>query len=98
MEFDPVVAARTAADLDALADRLEAGLQADTPALSVAAPGIDEVSLRAATTLTEVGASFDSSGNLGVQELRKLAATLRAQSRGLSRMDSDNAADLGATA
>ncbi|WP_227984296.1 PE family protein [Nocardia spumae] len=98
MEFDPVVAARTAADLDALADRLEAGLRADTPALAVAAPGVDEVSRRSAATLTEVGASFDSSGGLGVQELRKLAATLRAQAHGLTQMDADNAADLGASA
>ncbi|NKY50394.1 PE family protein [Nocardia vermiculata] len=94
MEFDPVVAARTAADLDALADRMEAGLRADTPALSVAAPGTDEVSRRAAATMTEVGTSFDASSALGVRELRKLAATLRAQGRGLTRMDADNAADL----
>ncbi|MEV5649105.1 PE domain-containing protein [Nocardia sp. NPDC052254] len=98
MEFDPVVAARTAADLDALADRLEAGLQADAPALTIDAPGVDEVSRRAAATLTEVGVSFDSSGGLGVRELRKLAATLRAQARGLTRMDAENAADLGASA
>ncbi|MEU6561150.1 PE family protein [Nocardia nova] len=98
MEFDPVVAARTATDLDALADRLEAGLKADTPALKVDAPGLDEVSRRAAATLTDVGVSFDSSSVMGVQELRKLAATLRAQARGLTRMDADNAADLGASA
>ncbi len=97
MEFDPVAAARTAADLDALADRLEDGLRADAPALKIDAPGVDEVSRRAAATLTEVGVSFDSSSGLGVQELRKLAATLRAQARGMTQMDADNAADLGAS-
>lgn len=97
MEFDPDVAARTAADLDALADRLASGLAADTPVLTVPAPGSDEVSQRAATTLSEVGTSFASSSELGVQELRKLAATVRAQAHGLSGMDAGNAADIGAS-
>ncbi|MBO0853862.1 MAG: PE family protein [Nocardia sp.] len=98
MEFDPATAARTAADLDALADRLAVGLRVDGPALSVPAPGADPVSRHTATTLTDVAASFESASDKGVLEMRKLAATLRAQAHGLSRMDSDNAVELGTRA
>ncbi|MGN2641608.1 PE family protein [Nocardia takedensis] len=98
MEFDPVEAMRVATELDSLADRLEAELRSGAPARAVAAPGLDEVSLRAAATLQEVSGSFDTSADSGILELRRLAASLRSQSRELSLMDSANAADLGAMA
>ena len=98
MEFDPVEAMRVAAELDSLADRLDADLRSGAPARAVAAPGLDEVSQRAADTLQQVSASFDTAADSGVLELRRLAATLRSQSRELSLMDSANAAELGATA
>lgn len=97
MEFDPARAHRTAADLDALADRLEADLRTNAPALSVPAPGADEVSQRAAATLRDVASSYGVSADAGVLELRKLAAGLRSQSRQLTTMDADNAADVGST-
>ncbi|WP_019926185.1 PE family protein [Nocardia sp. BMG111209] len=96
MEFDPVRADRAAADLDALADRLDVDLRVRRPALAVSAPGTDEVSRRAALTLSEVAADYGDRAASGVLELRKLAATLRAQSRSLAGMESDNAAALGA--
>lgn len=98
MEFDPTLAIRIATDLDDLANRLESDLRANASALAAPAPGLDEVSLRAAATLGEVASSFDLTSTSGVVELRRLAATLRAQSRELVGMDSGNAVDFGTPA
>lgn len=98
MRFDPVEAARMATELDALAARLEADMTSHNPALAAAAPGADEVSRQAADTLRAVAQDFGFSAETGVLELRRLAATLRVQSKGLAEMDLGNAADLGAPA
>ncbi|HLS76882.1 MAG TPA: PE domain-containing protein [Nocardia sp.] len=95
MEFDPVRAARAAAALDALAARLEQDLTVHGPALSVPAPGMDEVSARVAQTLSTVGADYRAAADAGVLEMRKLAATLRSQSSDMVRMDAGNATELG---
>lgn len=96
MEFDPTRARRSATDLDALAARLEADLALHVPALTVPAAATDEVSVRAAQTLTGVGASYEEAARAGILEMRKLAATLRSQSSDLVRMDDENAAGFGA--
>jgi hypothetical protein len=98
MEFDPVLAHKTATDLDALADRLEADLRANAPRLAVETAGADEVSVRAAHTLRTVAASFDETAAAGVLELRKLAAALRSQAQRLLVMDIDNADGFKASA
>ncbi|WP_040794558.1 PE domain-containing protein [Nocardia higoensis] len=98
MHFDPLETVRMAAELDELAARLEADLRTHDTALMVPAPGFDEVSGHAAATLRAVAADFDLSAHGGVLELRRLAATLRAQARELTGMDADNAAGLGAPA
>ncbi|GAB2669643.1 PE family protein [Nocardia goodfellowii] len=97
MEFDRVGAVKSATALDALADRLEADLKANTPALAVEAAGLDEVSQRAAETLRGVAASYDEAATAGVLELRKLAAALRSQSQQLLAMDTENVAGLGSS-
>ncbi|MEU8896853.1 PE family protein [Nocardia sp. NPDC048505] len=97
MEFDRAGAVKSATALDALADRLEADLKANTPALAVEAAGLDEVSQRAAQTLRGVAASYDEAATAGVLELRKLAASLRSQSQQLVAMDSENSAGFGAS-
>ncbi|WP_431953540.1 PE family protein [Nocardia lijiangensis] len=97
MEFDPTRAYKSATDLDALADRLEADLKANTPALAAHPAGLDEVSLRASETLSDVAASYDEAAVAGILELRKLAAALRSQSQSLLVMDADNAAGVGAS-
>ncbi|MFI1915067.1 PE domain-containing protein [Nocardia sp. NPDC020380] len=79
LRFDASTARDAASQLDALADRLESGLQVEQVKLDLTPAGADEVSVRAAQTLTAVAASFVSSGGDGVIELRTLAATLRNQ-------------------
>ncbi|WP_181699428.1 PE family protein [Nocardia sp. GTS18] len=80
IRFDSVAAANAAAQLDALAQRLENDLRLEQHALSPAPAGSDAVSVRAAQTLTTVGESFQRNLIDGVLELRKIAANLRAQS------------------
>lgn len=79
LRFDASTARDAASQLDALADRLASGLQVEQVKLDLTPAGADEVSVRAAQTLTAVAASFVSSGSDGVTELRTLAATLRNQ-------------------
>jgi tetrahydromethanopterin S-methyltransferase subunit B len=73
---------RAAIDLDHLADQVEAALAQHQPALAVMAAGRDEVSTAAATTLTTVAETFAEGTAVGVHELRKIAAVLRAQASG----------------
>lgn len=80
IRFDSAAAVNAAAQLDALAQRLENDLGVEQHALSPAPAGIDDVSLRAAQTLTTVGESFQRTVIDGVLELHKIAANLRAQS------------------
>ncbi|MGW4117294.1 PE family protein [Nocardia sp. NPDC004711] len=93
VRFDADTVLSAAADLDAMADRLEAALGADTQALSVPAAGSDKVSLAAADTLTTVGASFVTQSGLGVDELRKLAAVVRNQANTFGQVEVDNSTD-----
>ncbi|MEU1980937.1 PE family protein [Nocardia sp. NPDC019395] len=91
MHFDPIQAHRSSTDLDALAGRLEDVLKVNSPALAVAPVALDEVSIRAADTLTGIASSYDDAAARGVHEIRKLAAALRSQSDQVLRMDGDNA-------
>ncbi|MFB8002168.1 PE family protein [Nocardia sp. NPDC056000] len=79
VRFDASSALQAAMQLDALADRIANGLSAEQTKLEIAPAGADEVSTRAAQTLNSVAASFQTSGGTGVDEVRKLAAALRAQ-------------------
>ncbi|WP_040774466.1 PE family protein [Nocardia pneumoniae] len=97
MEFDPTQARKSAADLDALAARLDSDLRQSLPALAVEPAGLDEVSGRAAETLRGVASSYDEAASAGVLEIRKLAAALRSHTDVLVRMEDDNAAGFGAS-
>ncbi|MEU0504992.1 PE family protein [Nocardia sp. NPDC005998] len=90
--FDPAAARGAAAGLDGLAQRLEDELRAAEPPLTVAPAGADEVSLRAAQSMNGVTDSYTTSAAAGVQEIRKLAAALRAQAGHYEQIDSDSAA------
>ncbi|WP_306360377.1 PE family protein [Nocardia sp. CC227C] len=94
VSFDPVAARDVAAQLDELADRLSAGLLGEQAKLNIMPAGADEVSVRASSTLNAVAATFQERGGLGVDELRKLAATLRAQSTRFSEAEERSVADL----
>jgi hypothetical protein len=95
VEFDPVQARNSADRLDALADRLDASLRTNHPAVFVEPAAVDEVSIRAARTLNGVAVEYHTSAMRGVEELRKLAATLRFQSRHLSGTEAASAASFG---
>lgn len=95
--FDPVAAGQAAVRLDALADRMERDLRADEPVLTVAPGGLDEVSVRAAQTMTDVATSFSDSAFGGILELRKLAATLRSQSMLFGAAEDASAAEFDGT-
>jgi PE family len=64
--------------LDELADRVDKLMQAEAPNLAVTASGRDEVSQRVAATLNDVNAAFAKSVGQGTNEIREVAATLRA--------------------
>ncbi|MGA6205420.1 PE family protein [Nocardia testacea] len=91
MEYAPDLARSAGGELDALADRLETALRVDGPLLHIAPAGADEVSVGAAQTLSRVGDSYTTSGELFVHELRKLAAAVRAQAVGMREMEQTNA-------
>ena len=67
-----------AGQLDALADRIEKLMQTEAPNLTVVASGRDEVSQRVASTLNDVHSDFAKSSGQGANEVREIAATLRA--------------------
>ncbi|MEC3919253.1 PE family protein [Nocardia sp. CDC160] len=93
MEFDTIQAVRSAADLDSLADRLEASLRLNGWALTVKPAGNDEVSVRAAQTLGDVADSFAQATEAGIKHLRQLADGLRSVAGAVVQMDSNNAAE-----
>ncbi|MEV6323754.1 PE family protein [Nocardia sp. NPDC051787] len=95
VSFDPAAALDAATRLDGLADRLAADLRISEGALTVAPAGRDEVSERAAATMTSVADSFGETAAAGINELRKVAAELRAQTDRFGRMESENAAEFG---
>lgn len=95
VRFDPVAAGKASSGLDALADRLAADLRAVQDTLTVPPAGVDEVSGRASQTHNDVAASYLTSAQAGVQEMRKLAATLRLSTTQFDGMETDNVVDLG---
>jgi hypothetical protein len=64
--------------LDQLASRAEKLMQDEASNLTVTSPGRDEVSRQVASTLNEVHAQFDKFSDQGTNEIREIAATLRA--------------------
>ena len=64
--------------LDELASRAEKLMKAEATNLTVDAAGRDEVSGRVASTLNDVHADFRKMTDQGANEIREIAATLRA--------------------
>ncbi|WP_228812586.1 PE family protein [Nocardia flavorosea] len=95
VRFDPAAAGKASSGLDSLADRLAAELTAVQDALTVGPAGVDEVSGRASQTHNDVAVSYLTSAQASVQEMRKLAATLRLGTSRFDGMETDNAANLG---
>jgi hypothetical protein len=95
VRFDAAATRDAAIRLDGLADRLENELRAGEVSLKIAPAGIDEVSLRAAQTMSDVAGSYTDSAAAGVHELRKLAATLRTQAHQFDRSEGDSVESFG---
>lgn len=95
VRFDPVAAGKASSGLDSLADRLAADLDAVQQALTVVPAGADEVSGRASQTHNDVATSYLTSAQASVQEMRKLAATLRLSTARFAGMETDNVGDFG---
>lgn len=90
VRFDSASALKAATALDALADRIANGMSVEQAKLEIAPAGADEVSVRAAQTLNSVAGSFSTSGTSGVDEVRKLAAALRAQVGQFGQVEEQN--------
>ncbi|WAC56416.1 PE family protein [Gordonia sp. SL306] len=91
LDVDPAELISAAGRLDGLADRLEQSLGASAPALTVHAAGRDEVSETSARSFNAVAETFATDSARGVEELRKIAAVLRAQATGYRAGDDDAA-------
>ncbi|MGC4961983.1 PE family protein [Gordonia sp. DT218] len=91
LDVDPAELISAAGRLDGLADRLEQSLGAAEPALTVHAAGQDEVSETSARSFNAVAETFATDSARGVEELRKIAAVLRAQATGYRAGDDDAA-------
>jgi hypothetical protein len=87
--MQPTEVADATRQLDALATRVENLIATESPNLSVTAPGRDEVSARVASTLNAVHAGFTKSMDQGANEIREMAATLRAHTDNVMVADQD---------
>lgn len=79
IHVDPDALLVAAAELEALALRLEASVQAADPALDVPPPGSEEVSRLISQHFGGLTASFRPAAARGIGELRTAARTLRNQ-------------------
>jgi hypothetical protein len=80
LRMQPAEVTDATKQLDELADRVQKLMEAEAPNLAVIPSGRDEVSQRVAATLNEVHAAFTKSTDQGTNEIREIAATLRAHS------------------
>ncbi|RVW02136.1 PE domain-containing protein [Rhodococcus xishaensis] len=93
---DPDVLLAAAAELDALAIRLQTTMAAASPALNVAPSGSEEVSVLAASYFNRLASSFGPAATRGIEELTAAAAMLRAQAAAYSNEDHALGATLAA--
>lgn len=94
---DPDALLVAAAELEALASRLEASVQAADPALDVPPPGAEEVSRLISQHFGGLTASFRPAAARGVEELRTAALTIRNQAAHYTGLETRRVAALHAT-
>jgi ElaB/YqjD/DUF883 family membrane-anchored ribosome-binding protein len=75
--------------LDELASRAERLMQDGAADLTAQASGRDEVSQRVASTLNDVHADFRKASDQGTNEIRQIAATLRAHTGNVLAAEQD---------
>lgn len=91
---DVLIAAAT--QLEGLAGRLQATVEANGPALHMAPAGTEEVSAAAAAFFNSVADSFLPAAATGIAELLAAAAVLRAQAAEYTALDDGFGASLTA--
>jgi ElaB/YqjD/DUF883 family membrane-anchored ribosome-binding protein len=87
--MQPEEVADATKQLDQLASRAEKLMQTEVPNLTVTAAARDEVSWRVASTLNEVHAAFSQSTDQATNEMREVAATLRAHTDNVVAAEQD---------
>jgi hypothetical protein len=87
--MQPAEVADATRQLDQLAGRAEQLMQIDQPNLVVTAAGRDEVSRRVASTLNEVHTQFVESTGHATNQMRQMAATLRAHANNVIAAEQD---------
>lgn len=92
----PEVLLSAAAELDALAVRLQAAAAVNSPITHVAPSGSEEVSFLAAGFFNRAAATHDTAVAQGILELTHAANTLRSQVAQYVASDAAHAASLGA--
>lgn len=94
---DPDALLVAAAELDALALRLEVSLRAADPALDVPPPGSEEVSRLVSQHFGGLTASFRPAAVQGIDELRTTASTIRNQAAHYTDLEARRVIALTAT-
>ena len=89
MSIQPSEVLEVTRQLDDLAARVERVMTDEATNLTVTASARDEVSQRIASTLNEVHASFHTTSERGLTEIREVAATLRGHSSNIAAADQD---------
>lgn len=87
--MQPEEVAAATRQLDQLAARAEKLMQNEATNLTTVAPARDEVSRRVASTLNEVHSSFGKSADQATEEIRQVAATLRAHTDNVVAAEQD---------
>jgi hypothetical protein len=87
--MQPQEVADATRQLDQLASRAEKLMQTEAPNLTVTAAAKDEVSRRVASTLNDVHTAFDKSTDQATNEIRSVAATLRAHADNVVAAEQD---------
>jgi hypothetical protein len=87
--MQPQEVADATKQLDQLASRAEKLMQTEVPNLTATAAARDEVSRRVASTLNEVHSSFSQSADQATNEIRQMAATLRAHTDNVVAAEQD---------
>lgn len=95
LRFDADAAHAAAVGLETLAQRLVAALRGGERVLAVVPAGRDEVSHRAARTMTAAAGSYVGHADSAVRELRSLAEILRTHAARLADVERDSAAEVG---
>jgi ElaB/YqjD/DUF883 family membrane-anchored ribosome-binding protein len=87
--MQPAEVADATKQIDQLASRAEKLMQTEAPNLTVTAAARDEVSQRVSSTLNEVHAAFSKSTDEATNQLRNIAATLRAHTDNVVAAEQD---------